>query len=98
MGSDVARNTNEAEARERWGVMVEGDPKIVEWQVWDERDREPSIPDGLAAGGPWFPFNLIGGVVRGDGGPEITMVVVYRRPLVRLADTTKGSAWRELAR
>ena len=71
-------------------VMVEGDPKIVEWQVWDERDVEPSLPDGLVAGGPWFPFGLAYGVIDSRDGPRIHTVTMYRRPLVRIADAAKG--------
>lgn len=64
--------------------MVEGDPNIVDWQAWDSFKDEPKVPQGLTAGGPWFPF-----AVTSDNN------VLWRRPLIRKDDDSiAATAWR----
>lgn len=34
--------------------MTEGDPKVDDWQTWEDWANEPKLPDGFVALGPWF--------------------------------------------
>lgn len=68
--------------------MKEGDAGIVEWQTWLPNDVEPKIPEGLAAGGPWFPFAAFM-----EATPDRNYYTeAYRRPLVRAVTAEQTSA------
>lgn len=36
--------------------MREGDANVVDWQVWEDWNPEPKVPDDMKPGGPWYPF------------------------------------------
>jgi hypothetical protein len=62
-------------------MITEGDARVEDWQTWEDNGPEPKAPDGMVAGGPWFPFAAFVLPAGEDYGAR--SVVVHRRPLMR---------------